>query len=92
MPPAVPLDPLPPFDFDPRTRVGPVVNERQRDAFVDYVNSLKAKATISIDEKVLASLGIETAELSAQGELKNPASATAPVKEEAKATKEAVGK
>ena len=58
-----------------------MVNERQRDAFVDYVNSLKAKATISIDEKALALLGIETAELSAQGELKKPASATAPVKE-----------
>ncbi|OGW38768.1 MAG: hypothetical protein A2X58_00915 [Nitrospirae bacterium GWC2_56_14] len=37
-----------------------MANERQRDAFIEYVNSLKAKATISIDEKVLASLGTDT--------------------------------
>ncbi len=34
-----------------------MANERQRDAFVEYVKNLKAKATISIDEKVLATLG-----------------------------------
>lgn len=56
-----------------------MANERQRDAFVDYVKSLKAKAAISIDEKVLASLGTESAE-------------PAPKKEEAKANKEAAGK
>jgi len=68
-----------------------MANERQRNAFVDYVKSLKAKATISIDEKTLASLGTDTAELSAPGDLKKPSAAAAtPVKEGAK--KEAPGK
>ncbi len=39
-----------------------MANERQRDAFVQYVKDLKAKATITIDEKVLATLGADTAE------------------------------
>jgi hypothetical protein len=71
-----------------------MANERQRDAFVDYVKSLKAKATISIDEKVLASLGTDSAETSAQDLLKKPsaAGAEAPAKEAAKAKKEAPGK
>jgi hypothetical protein len=62
-----------------------LANERQRDAFVDYVKGLKAKATISIDEKVLASLGTESAAPSALDGLKKPA---APAKEEVKAQKE----
>jgi len=66
-----------------------MANERQRDAFVDYVKSLKAKATISIDEKVLASLGAESAEPLAHEGLKKPSAApAAPAKEEAKAKKE----
>ena len=66
-----------------------MANERQRDAFVDYVKSLKAKATISIDEKVLASLGADSAAPSAQDALKKPsAAAETPAKEEAKAKKE----
>jgi len=70
-----------------------MANERQRDAFVEYVKSLKAKATISIDEKALASLGTESAEPSAHGDLKKPsAGAAAPAKEEAKAKKESAGK
>jgi hypothetical protein len=70
-----------------------MANERQRDAFVDYVKNLKAKTTISIDEKVLASLGAETGMPSAHEELKNPSAATAaPAKEETKAKKEAPGK
>lgn len=70
-----------------------MAGERQRDAFVDYVKNLKAKATISIDEKVLASLGTESAEPSAHDGLKKPsAGAEAPAKEAAKATKEAPGK
>lgn len=70
-----------------------MASERQRDAFVEYVKNLKAKATISIDEKILASLGIDTAEPSAHDGLKKPSAATeAPAKEAAKATKEAPGK
>jgi hypothetical protein len=71
-----------------------MANERQRDAFVDYVKGLKAKATISIDEKVLASLGSDTAEPSAHDALKKPAATEAPAakKEEAKTKKEAPGK
>jgi len=65
-----------------------IVNERQRDAFIEYVKGLKAKATISIDEKVLASLGTDSAE---PGELKKPAAAV-PAKEEAKAKKDSAGK
>jgi len=42
-----------------------MANERQRDAFFQYVKNLKAKATITIDEKVLATLGADTAELDA---------------------------
>jgi hypothetical protein len=70
-----------------------LANERQRDAFVDYVKSLKAKAAISIDEKVLASLSTDTAAPSAHDDLKKPSAATeAPAKEEAKAKKDAPGK
>jgi hypothetical protein len=59
-----------------------MANERQRNAFVDYVKSLKAKATISIDEKVLASLGTDTAAPSAPDDLKKPTATEAPVKKE----------
>jgi hypothetical protein len=69
-----------------------MANERQRDAFVDYVKGLKAKATISIDEKVLASLGADSAAPSAHEGFKQPAAATAPAKEETKAKKEAPAK
>jgi hypothetical protein len=65
-----------------------MANERQRDAFVNYVNGLKAKAKISIDEKVLASLGAEAAVPAAHEGLKQPSAAT----EAAKAKKETPGK
>jgi hypothetical protein len=68
-----------------------MANERQRDAFVDYVKSLKAKATISIDEKALASLSTDSAAPSAQDDLKKPsATEETPAKDAAK--KEASGK
>lgn len=69
-----------------------MANERQRDAFVEYVKTLKAKATISIDEKALASLGTESA-APAHDDLKKPsAGAEAPAQEAVKAKKEAAGK
>ncbi len=67
-----------------------MANERQREAFVGYVKGLKEKAKITIDEKALASLGTDTAELLPQ-EGQKPSSATeAPAKDAAK--KEASGK
>ena len=70
-----------------------MATERQRDAFVEYVKGLKAKATISIDEKALASLGTESAAPSAQDDLKKlSAGAEAPAKDASKAKKEAPGK
>jgi hypothetical protein len=70
-----------------------IANERQRDAFVEYVKNLRAKATISIDEKVLASLGADGAEPSAPDALKKQSAAPeAPAKDAAKAKKETPGK
>lgn len=66
-----------------------IANERQRDAFVEYVKNLKDKAKISIDEKVLASLGTDTTEMLPQ-EDKPSAAAEAPAQDPAK--KEAPGK
>ena len=66
-----------------------MANERQRDAIVDYVNSLKAKAKITIDEKALASLGTDTAEQLSQEGQKPSAAVEAPAKD---AAKEAPGK
>lgn len=70
-----------------------MANERQRDAFVEYVKNLKAKATISIDEKALASLGVDTAAPVAQDSAKKPSgAAAAPAKEAATTKKEAPAK
>jgi hypothetical protein len=70
-----------------------MANERQREAFVEYVKNLKAKATISIDEKVLASLGGGAADPAALDGLPKSSGATeAPVKEAAKAKKDAPAK
>jgi hypothetical protein len=66
-----------------------MANERQRDAFVEYVKNLKDKAKISIDEKVLASLSTDTTEMLPQ-EDKPSAATEAPAQDPVK--KEAPGK
>jgi|GEM_PF-491123 len=52
-----------------------IYSERQRDAFVEYVKNLKAKAKITVDEKALDKLGSSLLEPSGQDDMKKPAAA-----------------
>ena len=62
-----------------------VYSERQRDAFVEYVKGLKAKAKITVDDKALDSLGTDLLGSAGQGTTKTQIpQPAAPKQEDAK--------